>query len=136
MVASWRKEKRASLYNAAIANGDAMQRQTHAIATEENVASFQLTSFHFGAAGSGKKVYMQASLHADEVPAMLVAHVLRHELERLDAEGRIHGEIILVPAANPIGLSQLIQGTPFGRFDLASGTNFNRFYKHVSADLK
>ena len=113
-----------------------MRQQSHPIATEDNVATFQLTSFHFGSAGSGKKVYIQASLHADEVPAMLVAHVLKRELERLEREGRIRGEIILVPAANPIGLSQVVQGIPFGRFDLANGINFNRAYKHVAADLK
>jgi predicted deacylase len=113
-----------------------MQPTFHPIATEDNVACFQLTSYRFGSAGAGKKVYIQASLHADEVPAMLVAHVLRRELERLEAEGRIKGEIILVPAANPIGLSQVVHGAPFGRYDLASGTNFNRFYKHVAAELK
>ena len=85
---------------------------THPIATEPGIASYQLTSFHYGAAGGGKKVYIQASLHADEVPAMLVAHVLRRELERLDAEGRVRGEIMLVPAANPIGLSQVVHGAP------------------------
>jgi hypothetical protein len=113
-----------------------MHSQTHPIATEENVASFQLISYHFGAPGNGKKVYVQASLHADEVPAMLVAHVLRRELEKLDAEGRVKGEIILVPAANPIGLSQVIHGAPFGRFDLGTGVNFNRSYKHVADELK
>jgi predicted deacylase len=113
-----------------------MQPTIHPIATEDNVACFQLTSYRFGNAGSGKKVYIQASLHADEVPAMLVAHVLRRELERLEAEGRIKGEIILVPAANPIGLSQVLHGAPFGRYDLASGVNFNRAYKHVAAELK
>ena len=113
-----------------------MQRQNRPIATEENVARFQLASYHFGTPGSGKKVYMQASLHADEVPPMLVAHVLRSELEKLDAAGRVKGEVILVPAANPIGLSQVIHGAPFGRFDLASGVNFNRSYKHVADELK
>jgi predicted deacylase len=113
-----------------------MRQQNHPIATEDNVATFQLTSFHFGTPGAGKKVYMQASLHADEVPAMLVAHMLRRELERLDGEGRVKGEVILVPAANPIGLSQVVHGIPFGRFDLSSGINFNRSYKHVFGDLK
>ena len=113
-----------------------MQATSHPIATEDHVATFQLTSYHFGTPGAGKKVYIQASLHADEVPAMLVAHVLRRELERLEREGRIKGEIILVPAANPIGLSQVVHGAPFGRYDLATGTNFNRFYKHVAAELK
>ena len=117
-----------------------MQQQNHPIATEDNVASFQLTSFHFGSPASGKsagkKVYIQASLHADEVPAMLVAHTLKRELERLEAEGRVKGEIILVPAANPIGLSQVVHGIPFGRYDLANGINFNRSYKHVADGLK
>ncbi len=113
-----------------------MHSTKHPIAIEDNVATFQLTSFHYGRPGRGKKVYIQASLHADEVPAMLVAHFLRQELDRLDAEGRIKGEIILVPAANPIGLSQTIHGTPFGRYDLSTGVNFNRAYKHVATDLK
>jgi len=112
-----------------------MQQKSHPLATEDNVARYQLTSFHFGAPGRGRKAYIQASLHADEVPAMLVAHVLRRELERLDAAGKVQGEVILVPAANPIGLSQVIHGAPFGRFDLASGINFNRSYKHVAEDL-
>ncbi|RYE98860.1 MAG: hypothetical protein EOO78_15610, partial [Oxalobacteraceae bacterium] len=37
-------------------------------------------------------------------------------------------------AANPIGLSQLVQGTPFGRFDLGTGINFNRDFLHVAVD--
>src|SRR5690349_23217564 len=98
-----------------------MHSTKHPIAIEDNVATFALTSFHYGSPGSGKKVYIQASLHADEVPAMLVAQFLRRELDRLDGEGRIQGEIILVPAANPLGLQQMIQGAPFGRYDLSTG---------------
>ncbi|HWJ93965.1 MAG TPA: succinylglutamate desuccinylase/aspartoacylase family protein [Telluria sp.] len=113
-----------------------MHTRQHAISAPDSPASFQLLSLHYGAAGAGKKVYIQASLHADEVPAMLVAQFLRKELERLDAEGRIRGEVILVPAANPIGLAQAIQGAPFGRFDLSTGVNFNRSYKHVANDLR
>ena len=113
-----------------------MHATKHPIAIEDNVATFQLTSYHYGQPGRGKKVYIQASLHADEVPATLVAHFLRQELDRLDAEGKIRGEVILVPAANPIGLSQTIHGTPFGRYDLSTGVNFNRAYKHVAEDLK
>jgi predicted deacylase len=113
-----------------------MHITTHPIASEEHVAGFQLTTLHFGTPGARPKVYIQASLHADEVPAMLVAHTLRGQLERLDQEGKIPGEIILVPSANPIGLSQVVHGAPFGRFDLATGVNFNRSYKHVADDLK
>ncbi|GAB3457665.1 M14 family metallopeptidase [Massilia terrae] len=113
-----------------------MQSNKHAISVEDSPASFVLTSFHYGRPGSGKKVYIQASLHADEVPAMLVATFLRRELDRLDERGLVKGEIILVPAANPLGLAQTIQGAPFGRFDLSTGVNFNRAYKHVAEELK
>lgn len=113
-----------------------MHSTKHPIAVDDNVATLHLTAFHYGSAGSGRKVYIQAAIHADEVPAMLVAHVLRGELERLDAEGRVKGEIILVPAANPLGLSQVVHGAPFGRYDLSTGTNFNRAYRHVADALK
>lgn len=113
-----------------------MHIQTHPIATEPGLAMYQLTSCHYGTSGIGKKAYIQASLHADEVPAMLVAQFLRRKLDALDAEGCIRGEIVLVPAANPIGLSQVLQGTPFGRFDLGTGVNFNRAFRHVADELK
>jgi len=113
-----------------------MHIHTHPIATEPGVAIHQLLSCHYGAPGSGRKAYIQAALHADEVPAMLVAQFLRRQLERLDAEGRVKGEIVLVPAANPIGLSQVVHGTPFGRFDLGTGVNFNRAFLHVAGELK
>ena len=111
-----------------------MQVKTHDVSLDGSSLRCQLTSYHFGTPGSGKKVYIQASLHADEVPPMLVAHILRRELTAL--EDRLQGEVILVPAANPIGLAQAIHGTPFGRFDLSTGTNFNRAYKHVAGELK
>ncbi|MES2898098.1 MAG: succinylglutamate desuccinylase/aspartoacylase family protein [Pseudomonadota bacterium] len=113
-----------------------MQVKKHPVSPPDSSLSCQLSSFHYGAPGSGKKVYIQAALHADEVPGMLVAQFLRAELDALDAAGKIRGEVILVPAANPIGLGQAIIGAPFGRFDLTTGTNFNRAYKHVAQDLK
>lgn len=120
--------------------GLTMHAKTYALSAPQSSTAFQLTSYHYGhpvsAGGNGKKVYIQAALHADEVPGMLVAQFLRRELDALDAAGKIHGEIILVPAANPIGLSQAIHGAPFGRFDLTTGINFNRAYKHVADELK
>jgi predicted deacylase len=113
-----------------------MHARKHALSAPQSSTTFQLTSYHYGAPGAGKKVYIQAALHADEVPGMLVSQFLRRELDKLEAAGKIHGEIILVPAANPIGLSQAIQGAPFGRFDLTTGINFNRSYKHVADELK
>lgn len=95
----------------------------------------ELLSWHFGTPGCAPKVYIQAALHADELPGMLVAHHLRTALEALEQQQKIIGEVVLVPVANPIGLNQAISGVPFGRFDLATGINFNRRYRHLTTDL-
>lgn len=92
----------------------------------------ELVSLHYGTPGSGPKVYLQASLHADEVPGMLVAHHLRHRLAALDAEGRVCGEVVLVPAANPLGLAQWLLRAPQGRFDAVTGENFNRQFTDLA----
>lgn len=91
-----------------------------------------LTSLHFGTPGAGPKAFIQASLHADEVPGMLVAHHLRQRLAALEAAGRLRGEVVLVPAANPIGLGQWTLRGHQGRFELASGENFNRAYADLA----
>lgn len=92
----------------------------------------QLISLHFGTPGVGPKVAIQGSLHADEVPGMLVAHHLRGLLSTLEAEGRIRGDVVLVPAANPIGVTQWHLRGYQGRFDFHSGENFNRHYADLS----
>jgi len=94
-------------------------------------ASLSLTVQRFGNEGARPQVYIQASLHADEIPGMIVAHHLRERLTTLEAEGRIKGEIVLVPSANPLGLAQRVMGDPIGRFNLADGVNFNRGYPHL-----
>jgi len=91
----------------------------------------ELHSLHFGTPGARPKATIQASLHADEVPALLVAHHLRSRLADLEARGLLRGEVVLVPVANPVGLSQRLLQAHHGRFELASGENFNRHYADV-----
>jgi len=87
-----------------------------------------IDSFHFGSPNSEKKIYIQASLHADELPGMLVAWKLKKELILLEEQGYIEGEIVLVPMANPIGQNQHLMDVHLGRYELESGQNFNRDY--------
>ena len=54
-----------------------MQRTDHSLLSPSLGSYKTLTSFHFGTPGRGPKVYIQASLHAEELPGMLVAHHLR-----------------------------------------------------------
>ena len=91
-----------------------------------------LQVMRFGRAGASPKVYIQGALHADEVPAILVAHQLAAKLAELEASGAITGEIVLVPLANPIGLAQMVLGQHHGRFDLRDGGNFNRGYAELA----
>lgn len=90
--------------------------------------SRHLTVLRFRGSAPGPKAYIQAAVHADEVPALLVAQQLRSQLLALDAAGRLRGEILLLPYANPIGLEQFLHGRQLGRFELDSGQNFNRGY--------
>jgi uncharacterized protein len=92
----------------------------------------QLTVLRFGQAGQGPKAMIQAALHADEVPAMLVAQQLRVLLTELEAQGHLRGEVVLLPFANPLGLAQHHLGQHQGRFDLRDGINFNRQVPDVS----
>ena len=105
-----------------------MKTVHHALTQATPGVSIELQSLHFGTPGQAPKATLQAALHADEVPGLLVAHHLRARLAALEAEGRILGEIVLVPVANPIGLAQRVLQSVEGRFDLASGENFNRHY--------
>lgn len=107
----------------------------HALPPKSAGVQRHLQSLHFGSQTNLNKVYIQASLHADEIPGMLVSHYLRQRLQALEAQDAIQGQIVLVPVANPIGLAQDIQGSAFGRFDLASGINFNRGYQHLTPKL-
>lgn len=91
-----------------------------------------LTSLHFGQAGAQPKVLIQASLHADELPGMLVAHHLRKKLADAEAQNLLVGDVVLVPIANPIGLNQTVLHSQLGRFELAGGENFNRLYPHFA----
>ena len=91
-----------------------------------------LQVFHYGDGAGGPKVYLQAGLHTDEMPGILVLQHLMRLLDRADAEGRIKGRVTVVPAANPIGLSQWLMHKPLGRKDAESLQNFNRHYPDLA----
>lgn len=109
-----------------------MIRTEHPLLSPSLGSSRQLVSFTFGDPQARPKVYIQASLHAEELPGMLVAHHLRAQLEAAEAEGRLRGHVVLVPAANPIGLSQRLDHKAMGRFELDTGENFNRHYPDLA----
>lgn len=110
-----------------------MQRKDHPLLTNSLGSHRSVSSFHYGHSGQGIKVYIQASLHAEELPGMLVAFHLRELLDAAQDQGLLHGEVVLVPVANPIGLAQRLDHKPMGRFELASSENFNRHYPDLAS---
>lgn len=94
-----------------------------------------LTIHRYGDRAIPGKAYLQAGLHADEAPGFLVMHHLIDRLDRADAQGAITGDIVLVPVANPIGVSQWRDDWLQGRFDFWNSVNFNRGYPDLAAQV-
>ena len=69
----------------------------------------------YGSAGARPKAYLHAALHADEWPGLLTLNHLIGMLDEADADGRIAGEVVLLPFANPIGMAQRFNGYFAGR---------------------
>jgi uncharacterized protein len=70
--------------------------------------------------------YLQAALHANELPGVVALHRLVPMLMRAEGEGRIRGDITIVPHANPIAAGEHLFSEHMGRFSLHSRTNYNR----------
>src|SRR6266704_2338496 len=64
---------------------------------------------------------------------MLVAQHLIGLLDDAAESGRIRGEIVVVPVANPVGLGQVVDEVHLGRYELAGGENFNRGFPDDTA---
>ena len=103
-----------------------MEHREHVLLQATHGSRRHIDSEHYGPIGQGRKIYIQAALHADEIPAMLVATLLRRHLVALEKANRLKDEIVLVAVANPVGLSQYVMGALSGRFELGSGRNYNR----------
>ncbi len=99
----------------------------HAVGTQHS-----LKVWRFGKPGASPKVYIQASMHADELPASLAAAKLLPKLIAADEAGKITGEVILVPVANPVGLNNVSLRSHNGRYHLPTGENYNRGFHDVS----
>ena len=88
--------------------------------------STELTYFRIGPDDAARKVYLQAALHADEQPGILVLHHLLRLLRDADAAGELKARFVLLPMANPLGMGDIEFGKHQGRYNRASGVNHNR----------
>lgn len=85
----------------------------------------------FAGRNKGPSVYIQAGIHGNEHPGILVATELLAKIEQSTANGSLAGSVTVVPVCNPIALSQIIKGEIVGRFDLNTGENFNRHFPDI-----
>lgn len=99
--------------------------------------AWRLPVFHFkGDDSRAPTVYIQAALHAGELPGTALIHFLCERLRHAEAEGAIAGSLTIVPHANPIGLAQSHFGELQGRFDLGSRANFNRDFPLIPLEKR
>ena len=101
--------------------------------------STELNYFRIGPIGAAKKVYLQAALHADEQPGILILHHLLELLRDADNAGELDAQFVLFPMVNPLGMGDIAFSQHQGRYNRASGVNHNRnwpvLYDAVGAQL-
>jgi uncharacterized protein len=103
-----------------------MRHETHLIPGDTPGLEYALRSLHFDGSGEGPAVYIQAGLHAQELPGLAAIHYLLPMLLKAEVNGQIRSNITIVPHANPIGLAQSMFHEQSGRFDFNTRVNFNR----------
>ena len=86
----------------------------------------QLNYFKIGPKNANKKVFLQAALHADEQPGILVLHHLLELLIKADKNNCLKARFVVFPMVNPLGMSDIGFLQHQGRYDRTSGVNFNR----------
>ncbi|TIN11653.1 succinylglutamate desuccinylase/aspartoacylase family protein [Mesorhizobium sp.] len=111
-----------------------MQKSIERIAGDSEGVCYEFPVFRFeGTDKAASSAYLQAALHAGELPGVVAIDALMPMLEKAEAEGRIKGDITVVPQANPIGRAQYHFGEHQGRFHLGTRTNFNRGFPLLAA---
>ncbi len=116
------------------------------IPTIETITLLQLASgdylsikvYKFFGAKPGKKAYLQANLHGNEIVGNAVIHQLIEFLMTLEPEV-LTGEIWLVPVCNPLATNQRSHQFATGRFNTYDGKDWNRIYwdyEKVCQDLE
>lgn len=114
-----------------------MPRRSNRISLSHGSPGMQrsVLAHHFGHGRKKPKAYVQAALHSDETPGLLVLHYLAELLDQADRNNQISGEIIVVPFSNPIGLGQFINRRHSGSGDFSGGGNFNRNWPDLSTEV-
>jgi len=90
--------------------------------------STELNYFRIGPGDAASKVYLQAALHADEQPGIMVLHHLLPLLRAADAAGELKARFVVFPMVNPLGMGDIEFGQHQGRYNRGTGVNHNRHW--------
>ncbi|MCF6808291.1 succinylglutamate desuccinylase/aspartoacylase family protein [Thiotrichales bacterium 19S9-12] len=83
-----------------------------------------------GSSQEAPSVYIQASMHADEIQGNAVIFEL---LEQFSSNQPL-GDITIIPQCNPTGAASRVGSAHQGRFDPMNGDNWNRYYFYPKID--
>lgn len=103
-----------------------MKQHLERIIGDSPGAEFSLPVYEFGHSKLGPKIYLQAGMHADEHPGMLVLHHLMEWLEKAETENQLAAHFVILPVVNPLGLTHITHHHHYGRYHLNNGLNYNR----------
>ncbi|MEZ5447922.1 MAG: succinylglutamate desuccinylase/aspartoacylase family protein [Thiolinea sp.] len=111
------------------------QHDVHILHGDSPGKTTELSCFRLGPADAPIKVYLQAALHADEQPGILILHHLLELLRAADERGELQARFVLFPMVNPLGMGDIGFRQHQGRYDRASGVNFNRQWPDLYAAI-
>lgn len=109
-----------------------MKKTVERIEGDTEGVAYEFPVFRFeGSDNTSPRAYLQAALHAGELPGTVAIDALMPLLAKAEAEGRVRGSLTLVPWANPIGRAQYQYDIHQGRFHAGTRVNFNRDFPLV-----
>ncbi|MGC6517589.1 MAG: succinylglutamate desuccinylase/aspartoacylase family protein [Candidatus Puniceispirillaceae bacterium] len=107
----------------------------HHLAGDTPTASFEIAVYEFGRQTKGPKIYLQAGMHADEHPGMLILHHLITRLKEAEKAGTLAAHFVILPMVNPLGMAHLSFHMHRGRYHPENGLNYNRGWPDFSSWL-
>ncbi len=110
-----------------------VERVVQLLAGDSPGRATELNYIRMGPQDAARKVYLQAALHADEQPGILVLHHLLALLEAADSASELRARFVLFPMVNPLGMGDIEFARHQGRYNRATGVNHNRSWPDLHA---
>lgn len=102
--------------------------QKHNLMTIGGGVEVQLTEFVYKADDKGPQIYIQSGLHGGETSQWSL-----YKLHQILMKQLHHGEVHIVPYANPLAWLQRSYYSTFGKFSLLDGKDYNRCFVDAPA---